>query len=93
MKPESKAVHWGDRQRKPGDYIPATTPIYTAPTYSYDSMEELDRVFGGEKDGPSYTRFGNPTRAALEELVRELEGGACAVACASHARIGILASA
>lgn len=83
MKPESKAVHWGDRQRKAGDYVPATTPIYTATTYSYDSMEELDRVFGGEKEGPSYTRFGNPTRAGLEELVRELEGGSYAAACAS----------
>src|ERR1700689_1907364 len=83
MKPESKAVHWGDRQRKPGTYVPATTPIYTATTYSYDSMEELDRVFAGEKTGPSYSRYGNPTRVALEELVRELENGAYAAACAS----------
>ena len=83
MKPESKAVHWGDRQRKPGNYVPATTPIFTATTYSYDSMEELDRVFAGEKTGPSYSRYDNPTRVALEELVRELENGAGAVACAS----------
>ena len=83
MKPESKAVHWGDRQRKPGNYIPATTPIFTATTYSYDSMEDLDRVFAGEKTGPSYSRYDNPTRVALEELVRELDNGAGAVACAS----------
>ncbi len=83
MKPESKAVHWGDRQRKPGDYVPATTPIYTATTYSYESMEDLERVFAGEKDGPSYARYGSPTRVALEELVRELENGAYAAACSS----------
>jgi cystathionine beta-lyase/cystathionine gamma-synthase len=87
MKRESKTVHWGDRTRaelkvKP-PFTPVTTPIYTATSYSYDSMETLDRVFARELDGPSYTRYGNPTVDALEELVRELEGGADCVACAS----------
>ena len=27
MKPESKAVHWGDRQAKTGNFIPATTRL------------------------------------------------------------------
>ena len=82
MKPETKAVHAGDR-RKAGDFTPVTTPIYTASTYFYDSMEELDQVFGREKDGPSYSRYDNPTRVALEDLMKELEHGAGAVACAS----------
>ena len=82
MKRESKTVHWGDR-RKAGEFIPVTTPIYTAASYAYDSMEQLDRVFGMEEDGPSYARYDNPTRNALEDLVRELEGGAGALACAS----------
>ena len=75
MKIESKTVHCGDR-RKAGDFIPVTTPIYTAASYVYDSMDQLDRVFGLEEAGPSYARYDNPTRSALEELVRELEGGA-----------------
>ena len=82
MKPESKAVHWADR-RKAGAFVPVTTPIHTATTYFYDSVEQLDRVFGREEDGPSYSRYDNPTRSALEELVRELEGGAGALACSS----------
>ncbi len=82
MKPESKAVHWGDRG-KPGTYIPVTTPLYMAASYAYESMDQLDRVFGMEEPGPSYARYDNPTRSALEELVRELEGGAGAIACAS----------
>lgn len=82
MKPESKTVHWGDR-RKTGDFIPVTTPIYTAASYVYESMDQLDRVFGMEEDGPSYARYDNPTRSALEEVMRELEGGAGAIACAS----------
>ncbi len=82
MKIESKTVHWGDR-RKTGDFTPVTTPIYTAASYVYESMEQLDRVFALEESGPSYARYDNPTRSALEELVRELEGGAGAIACAS----------
>ena len=83
MKPESNTVHWGDRKRKPEAYVPVTTPIYNATTYFYESMKELDQVFAGEIQGPSYTRYDNPTRVALEELMRELEGGALAAACSS----------
>lgn len=82
MKIESKTVHWGDRQ-KPGTYTPVTTPIYTAASYVYDSMDQLDRVFELQEPGPSYARYDNPTRNALEEVMRELEGGAGAIACAS----------
>ena len=82
MKIETKVVHSGDR-KKAGDYVPVTTPIYTAASYTYDSMEQLDRVFAGEEQGPSYARYSNPTTSALEELVRELENGHGALACAS----------
>lgn len=82
MKIESKTVHWGDR-KKTGGYIPVTTPIYTAASYVYDSMDQLDRVFDLQEQGPSYARYDNPTRNALEEVMRELEGGAGAIACAS----------
>ncbi len=82
MKFESKTVHAGDR-RKAGNYIPVTTPIYTAASYIYDSMEQLDRVFAREEEGPSYARYDNPTTTALETLVNELEGGNAAFACSS----------
>ena len=65
MKIESKAVHVGDR-KKPGPSIPSTTPIYTASTYIYDDTEQLDKVFGEEIEGQSYSRYGNPTNDALE---------------------------
>jgi len=83
MKPETKTVHWGDRRKKTAGYTPVTTPIYTASTYLYDNVEQLDRVLGREEEGESYGRYGNPTRAALEELMRELEGGAGAEATSS----------
>ncbi len=82
MKIESKAVHAGDR-KKPGTSIPSTTPIYTASTYIYDDTAELDKVFGEEIEGQSYSRYGNPTNDALEELLTSLENGAGSLACAS----------
>ncbi|MBC8166893.1 MAG: PLP-dependent transferase, partial [Bryobacteraceae bacterium] len=78
----TKAVHSGDR-RKAGPHIPSTTPIYTGTTYFYDETAHLDRVMGGEVEGESYSRYGNPTNAALEELMTSLEGGAGTLACSS----------
>jgi len=82
MKIESKLVHTGDR-KKAGNYTPVATPIYTAASYFYDSMGQLDRIFAREEQGPSYARYDNPTTNALEELVTELEGGHGTVACSS----------
>jgi cystathionine beta-lyase/cystathionine gamma-synthase len=76
----TQLVHAGER----GDQLPVgkpvVTPIYASATFTYDSMEEVDKVFGGEKQGFLYTRYGNPTVAALEEAVRIFEGGAAACA-------------
>jgi cystathionine beta-lyase/cystathionine gamma-synthase len=94
MKLESKTVHWADRRRT-GSFVPVTTPIYTAASYTYESMDQLDRVFALEEEGPSYARYDNPTRTALEELVRELEGGHGAIATASGMsgiHLGLLAA-
>jgi cystathionine beta-lyase/cystathionine gamma-synthase len=82
LKIHTKAVHAGDR-KKLGPHIPVTTPIYTASAYSYDSMEQLDRIFGREEEGPCYARYDNPSAAALEEVVCALEGGHGALACGS----------
>ncbi len=82
MKIETKAVHSGDRN-KAGDYIPVTTPIHTASSYFYDNVAELDRVFSDERAGFAYTRYNNPTNAALEQLIADLEGGEDALACSS----------
>jgi cystathionine beta-lyase/cystathionine gamma-synthase len=82
VKLHSKAVHAGDRG-KPGPAIPVTTPIHTASSYFYDSIEQLDRVFERSEPGYCYARYDNPTNAALEELMCALEGGHGSLACAS----------
>jgi len=78
----TKAVHSGDRKRA-GTHVPVTTPIHTATSYFYESMEQLDRVFGDAEKGYCYARYDNPSAAALEELMCALESGDAALACAS----------
>ena len=82
MKIHTKAVHAGDR-KKTGRHIPVTTPIQTAASFFYEDMEQLDRIFDQEEAGFCYTRYDNPTNAALEELAAALEGGHGALACSS----------
>ena len=50
MKIHTKAVHAGDR-KKHRPHIPVTTPIHTASSFFYESMEQLDRIFAQEEDG------------------------------------------
>lgn len=78
----TKAVHVGDR-RKPGAYVPVTTPIYTAATFLYDNVETLDKVFAHEQEGYAYARYDSPNNSGLEELCSAFENGHGALACAS----------
>ena len=67
MKIHTKAVHSGDRKRA-GGHVPVTTPIHTATSYFYESMAQLDRVFGDAEKGYCYARYDNPSTAALVGL-------------------------
>ena len=51
------------------------TPIYQTSTYEQEGL--------GKHKGWEYSRTGNPTRAALEALIAELEGGTAGFAFAS----------
>jgi len=58
-------------------------PIYQSSTFAFSSAEEGAARFSGRAEGYKYTRLGNPTTAALEECVAQLEGGGIALATAS----------
>jgi methionine-gamma-lyase len=77
----TRAIHAGEQSD------PTTgahnTPIYQTSTYSFHSLEEKAAVQSGEKEGWTYTRGGNPTTAAFEKKVADLEGAEAAVAGAS----------
>jgi cystathionine beta-lyase/cystathionine gamma-synthase len=75
----TQLVHAGERGAVPLGK-PVSTPIYATATFTYDSMAEVDQVFAGEKQGYIYTRYGNPTIAALAEAVQVLEEGRAACA-------------
>jgi cystathionine beta-lyase/cystathionine gamma-synthase len=78
----TQAVHAGERGPRP-DFTPVSTPIYPSVGYIYDDMGDLDAIFGGERAGYVYTRYGSPTVSSFEQAVATLEGAGDAVAFAS----------
>ena len=71
---ETLAIHAGQEpDPATGAVVP---PIYQVSTYAQDGV-------GGLRAGYEYSRTANPTRAALEECLAALEGGARALAFAS----------
>jgi methionine-gamma-lyase len=77
----SRAIHAG---LDPEVHLGAVSvPIYQTSTFAFPSAEEGAARFAGESAGPIYTRLGNPTVAALESCVADLEGGCGAVATAT----------
>ena len=67
-----------------GDAKSVSFPIYQTATYSFDDPEALAETIRRGKDaGFVYSRWHNPTRAALEEVVADLERGERAVSFSS----------
>lgn len=62
---------------------PRVLPLYQSTTYKYDTSDDLAALFNLEAEGYIYTRIGNPTLAAFEKKLADLEGGVGAVATAS----------
>ena len=70
----TRAIHAGQEpDSATGAVVP---PIYQVSTYKQDGV-------GGTRGGWEYSRSGNPTRAALEEALAAVEGGAAGFAFAS----------
>lgn len=79
---QTRAVHAGERVPAV-DYTPVSTPIHPSVGYLYESMDDLDAVFAGTKDGYVYSRYVTPTTAAFEAAVASLEGAEAAQAFSS----------
>src|SRR5688572_25385344 len=75
-------VHAGERRNAPKG-VPASTPIYASSSFIYEHVEDIDRIVEGETSGFVYSRYGNPTVAAFEEAMAELERGKFAFAFGS----------
>src|SRR3989304_4038101 len=66
--------------------VPVNVPIYQTSTFEVASALELAELLEFSRPGHSYTRYSNPTHAALEEALTELEGAeACHVTASGMA--------
>ncbi len=67
-----------------GQLNPVVSPVYPSVGYTYADSNDLDAVLGNERPGYVYSpRYGNPTVAAFERAIANLEGGEAAYAFAS----------
>jgi cystathionine beta-lyase/cystathionine gamma-synthase len=67
---------------------PINVPIYQTSTFEVSSAEELAELLEFARPGHSYSRYSNPTHAALEAALAELEGAeACHVTGSGMAAI------
>ncbi|MGM7683049.1 bifunctional cystathionine gamma-lyase/homocysteine desulfhydrase [Cytobacillus sp. Hm23] len=73
MKPKTKLIHGGIPSDQQTGAV--SIPIYQVSTYKQDGI--------GEHKGFEYSRTGNPTRHALEELIKDLEEGTAGFAFSS----------
>lgn len=48
-------------------------PVYASSTFTFDSAEQGMNRFSGKEKGFTYSRFGNPTTAAVAQMVANLE--------------------
>lgn len=58
----------------PADNRPLVAPIYQSVKFTFDSIEESQRLTRGERDGFSYSRISNPTLRQLEMTLAQLQG-------------------
>jgi O-acetylhomoserine (thiol)-lyase len=66
-------------------------PIYQTTAYVFRDAEHAAALFGLKEVGFIYSRLTNPTVAALQNRIAELEGGAGAVCCSSGHAAQIMA--
>ena len=78
---ETRQLHAGQR---PDPYTGArAVPIFQTTSYVFEDPESAAAYFNLQEYGNTYSRIMNPTVAAFEERVANLEGGAGGVAFAS----------
>jgi methionine-gamma-lyase len=72
----------------PAPQSPVNVPIYQTSTFEVADADELAELLEFARPGHSYTRYSNPTHAALEDALTELEGAeACLVTASGMAAI------
>jgi cystathionine gamma-synthase len=78
----TRAVHAGETRAKP--YHALTTPIVQTSTFTFANTGDLvdfmeARLWGDETERTEYGRYGNPTLAAVERKLADLDSGEAAL--------------
>lgn len=81
MKFNTKLLH--GKAVKRYDFGATLPPISQVSAFSYETAEQLEKVFNNKAMGFAYTRIGNPAVDAFEKRICEMENGASAIACSS----------
>lgn len=53
--------------------LPHQLPIYATSSFSFNTFEEANAVFTGDKEGHVYSRYGNPTIDSVAKKIANLE--------------------
>ncbi len=77
----TRCVHAGEERH--GQAAPLATPIAQSSVFVVPNVEGLRRYAEGDRDLYLYSRYGNPTVAAVEQKIAELEGAEAAVVTSS----------
>ncbi len=77
----TRVVHAGEKRSKP--YHALTTPIAQTSTFTFENTRDLvdymeAKIWGDETEREEYGRYGNPTVAAVEAKLADLDSGEAA---------------
>ncbi len=77
----TRVVHAGEKRHKP--YHALTTPIAQTSTFTFEDTRDLvdfmeAKIWGDETEREEYGRYGNPTVAAVEAKLADLDSGEAA---------------
>ncbi len=78
---DTKTIHGGYTGKNPENAL--NPPIFQTSTFTFDSIEHVEKVMSFESDDYVYTRGNNPTLRLFENRMAELEYGKGAVAFSS----------
>jgi cystathionine beta-lyase/cystathionine gamma-synthase len=81
LHPETRAIHVAVPDLGPSR--PVSVPIYQTSTFAFADAAACADALNDPAAGFAYSRYSNPTTAALENALADLEGGAGAIATSS----------
>ena len=84
----TRQIHAGKSENSAGALC---NPIYQTSTFEFETVEQGGARFAGKEPGYIYSRLANPSCAAVESIIANLEEGEAAMAAASG--MGAISSA